>query len=87
MNRDEFMLYLEQTLIPDLKESGFMATAHDFETCLSLMDTAFLIQVIRDLHNNIVEDVPQDRWTKHLSSAVADAAEVLQGNPESQPVQ
>jgi hypothetical protein len=43
-----------------------------------------LIQIIRDLHDNIVEDVSQDNWTSHLSNAVADAEEVLQGNPESQ---
>ncbi len=41
------------------------------------MDTKFLIQVIRDLHDNIVEDVPRDSWTSQLSTAVRDAAEVL----------
>jgi hypothetical protein len=34
------------------------------------MDTKFLIQVIRDLHDNIVEDVPRDSWTSQLSTAV-----------------
>jgi hypothetical protein len=41
------------------------------------MDTKFLVQVIRDLHDNIVEDVPRDSWTSQLSAAVRDAAEVL----------
>jgi hypothetical protein len=50
------------------------------------MNTKFLVQVIRDLHDNIVEDVPRDSWTSQLSTAVRDAAEVLHeadlvGNP------
>lgn len=31
-----FVTYLRETLIPDLKESGFEATAEDFETLLEL---------------------------------------------------
>ncbi len=77
MNRREFMLYLEETLIPDLKESGLMATARDFETCLEMMDTKPLIQIISDLHHNIIQDVPADRYTRHLSDAVHNAGEVL----------
>jgi hypothetical protein len=33
----EFVDYLEQRLIPDLKESGKEATAEDFERCVSLL--------------------------------------------------
>jgi hypothetical protein len=35
--RDQFIEYLTQTLIPDLRESGRDATADDFETCVRYM--------------------------------------------------
>jgi hypothetical protein len=35
--RDAFVEYLTQTLIPDLRESGSDATADDFETCVRYM--------------------------------------------------
>ena len=34
MNKESFVDYLKYNLIPDLKESGHMQTAHDFEACL-----------------------------------------------------
>jgi hypothetical protein len=34
---EEFITYLENTLIPDLYESGRDATAEDFETCIKHM--------------------------------------------------
>jgi|DEB0MinimDraft_4_1074332.scaffolds.fasta_scaffold78073_2 hypothetical protein len=41
------------------------------------MDTKSLIKTIRDLYDNIVEDVPEDSWTSQMVSAVADAEEAL----------
>ena len=37
--REEFIRFLENTLIPDLKESGRHSTAEDFETAVFFMDT------------------------------------------------
>jgi hypothetical protein len=33
-NKEEFVSYLESTLIPDLRESGRDATADDFQTAV-----------------------------------------------------
>ena len=33
-NKDEFVEYLVENLIPDLKESGMEATAQDFESAV-----------------------------------------------------
>ena len=37
--RERFLDYLQNTLIPDLRESGSDATADDFETCIRYMVT------------------------------------------------
>jgi len=36
-SKEEFIDYLENTLIPDLKESDHVATAEDFETAVGFM--------------------------------------------------
>jgi hypothetical protein len=36
-HREDFIEFLEETLIPDLKESGRHATAEDFETAVFFM--------------------------------------------------
>lgn len=36
--KQEFIAYLKDTLIPDLRESGSDATADDFETCIRFME-------------------------------------------------
>ena len=36
--REQFIAYLEGTLIPDLEASGYEATAEDFKTCVRFMD-------------------------------------------------
>ncbi len=33
----EFVAYLEETLIPDLRESGHECTAEDFERCVAII--------------------------------------------------
>lgn len=33
----EFVDYLRETLIPDLQESGYLATAADFRTCAAII--------------------------------------------------
>lgn len=35
--KEDFINYLKQTLIPDLEESGMPATAEDFRTCIHFM--------------------------------------------------
>lgn len=35
--RERFIIYLNETLIPDLKSSGYEATAEDFETAIQFM--------------------------------------------------
>lgn len=37
--RKDFIKFLKETLIPDLKDSGKYATAEDFETAVFFMDT------------------------------------------------
>lgn len=44
---EQFIDWLEEVLIPDLKESGFTCTAEDFETCIDWMN--FQADEIRDL--------------------------------------
>jgi len=39
-DRADFIDYLENTLIPDLKESGRVMTAEDFETAVAFMRVA-----------------------------------------------
>ncbi len=41
LNRIDFMAYLRETLTPDLKAMGLTATAADFETALTFMETQF----------------------------------------------
>lgn len=36
--REEFIAYLRETLIPDLRESGRDATADDFQTAIEFME-------------------------------------------------
>jgi hypothetical protein len=50
MEDEQFIAYLEGTLIPDLRESGNDATADDFEFCL---------KIIRDLQEE-VESLDRD---------------------------
>ena len=38
-DREDFIKFLKETLIPDLKDSGNYATAEDFETAIFFMDT------------------------------------------------
>lgn len=45
---EEFIEYLETTLIPDLKESGRDATAEDFEKCVEYMQSRTVIQDAND---------------------------------------
>jgi hypothetical protein len=35
---EQFVAYLRETLIPDLRTSGFDATADDFEKCVEIID-------------------------------------------------
>ena len=37
LTKEEYIAYLETTLIPDLRESGMEATAEDFETAVMLL--------------------------------------------------
>ena len=39
-SKEEFIEYLENTLIPDLQDSGSMATAEDFATAVRFMKGA-----------------------------------------------
>ena len=42
-----------------------------------MSDNKYLLQVIEDLYLNILEDVPDTYYTKHLRCSLADAQEVL----------
>jgi hypothetical protein len=38
MDRDEFLEYLRETLIPDLREAGNVRSAKDFETAVRFIE-------------------------------------------------
>ena len=40
-------------------------------------DNKYLLQVIQDLYLNVLEDVPDTYYTKHLRCAMDDAWEIL----------
>ena len=40
-------------------------------------DDKYLLQVIQDLYVNVLEDVPDTYYTKHLHCSLADAKEIL----------
>lgn len=44
-NRQEFVDFLENTLIPDLKDSGHVETAKDFETAIEFINNPTLAEV------------------------------------------
>lgn len=48
MKRSDFVQYLRETLIPDLRESGNDATAADFEACVLFMEGALEVEIITD---------------------------------------
>jgi len=47
--KEEFVAYLRETLIPDLKEAGSVETAADFERCLSFMGDKEQVLVPKEL--------------------------------------
>ena len=48
MSKRDFILYLTQTLIPDLRESGRDATAADFEAAVLFMQGATEVEIVCD---------------------------------------
>lgn len=46
--------WLEETLIPDLKESGLDATAEDFEMCIGVIDR--LAERVLELEQRVLGD-------------------------------
>jgi hypothetical protein len=56
MNKEEFINYLEDTLIPDLIESGHECTAEDFRACIAFMrgaeEVTFDKESGNELHGN-----------------------------------
>jgi hypothetical protein len=40
-------------------------------------DNKYLLQIIQDLYFNVLEDVPDNYYTKHLRCAMDDAWEIL----------
>ena len=53
-SREDFVSFIRETLIPDLRESGRDATADDFETCCRFM-TAKTVDIIED-HERCILD-------------------------------
>lgn len=45
MSRGEFIIYLRETLIPDLKESGQMNTASDLEAAVLFIEGAQEVRI------------------------------------------
>jgi hypothetical protein len=44
---------------------------------MTMNDNKYLLQIIEDLYLNVLEDVPDTYYTKHLHCSLADAREVL----------
>ncbi len=42
-----------------------------------MSDNKYLLQIIQDLYFNVLEDVPDTYYTKHLRCSLLDAKEVL----------
>ena len=42
-----------------------------------MSDNKYLLQIIQDLYFNVLEDVPDNYYTKHLQCAMDDAWEIL----------
>jgi hypothetical protein len=42
-----------------------------------MSDNKYLLQIIEDLYLNVLEDVPDNHYTKHLQCSLEDAKEVL----------
>ena len=40
-------------------------------------DNKYLLQIIQDLYVNVLEDVPDNYYTKHLRCSLEDAKEIL----------
>ena len=74
-NKLEFIDYLENTLIPSLKESGNTATAEDFETALHYLSRGDIRTLIRE--KNINEEALEILWENGLDHAVKEHASEL----------
>jgi ABC-type microcin C transport system permease subunit YejE len=44
---------------------------------MTMNDNKYLLQIIQDLYLNVLEDVPDNHYTKHLQCSLEDAKEVL----------
>jgi len=55
--KEDFIAYLEQTLVPDLKEEGKEATADDFESLISFMEGL-----------DVVEGLPKAEFLDYLKT-------------------
>ena len=44
---------------------------------MTMSDNKYLLQIIEDLYLNVLEDVPDTYYTKHLQCAMDDAWEIL----------
>ena len=55
----------------------FLTTVLNSMRKMTMSDNKYLLQIIEDLYLNILEDVPDTYYTKHLHCSLADAQEVL----------
>lgn len=63
-NKEEYIDYLEDTLIPDLKEAGSDATAQDFEEAIHWLKKPARFAVFLD--GGLVQEVYTDRPAKMI---------------------
>lgn len=63
MTRQEFLRYLRETLIPDLRDSGSYATAADFCAAVLFIEGADEVEIgygeATELHPNVGKGVPE----------------------------
>ena len=69
MKKTNEQLLIESNL---LNEAYARANLFDLEK-----ENEYLTRVLRNLYDSVQSDVLEDNWSKHLNSAMDDAAEVL----------
>ena len=55
----------------------FLTTALNSTRKMTMSDNKYLLQIIQDLYVNVLEDVPDNYYTKHLRCSLEDAKEIL----------
>ena len=61
-SKEEFIKYLKNTLIPDLRKSGQEFTAYDFETCIDLIENGIMLYKFEELSEDAQQKAIEDNF-------------------------